>query len=204
MITITPSSHDLPDSNQTAEAFEQMLPTITRVAAYEFRHVPRRQRQEFVSDAVAAAYVSFARLVELGRIASACPSVIAKYAVKRIRNGRHVGVKERVRDVLSPSAQRQKRFLVELFGERDAHCEWEELTTGRKADPAQIAACRIDFRDWLGRLQHFKRRIALRLAAGDSTTEVARHFNLSLARISQLRQELKANWDEFQAVPAPA
>jgi hypothetical protein len=35
------------------------------------------------------------------------------------------------------------------------------------------------------------------LAMGESTSGVARQFNLSSARISQLREELKTSWERF-------
>jgi hypothetical protein len=74
----------------------------------------------------------------------------------------------------------------------------------RHASPAEIAGFKIDFADWLKRLKRSKRQVALRLIAGDTTSEVAGHFRLSLARVSQLRRELQTDWDEFQAVPAVA
>ncbi len=32
---------------------------------------------------------------------------------------------------------------------------------------------------------------------GETTTDVARRFNLSRPRVSQLREELKARWEKF-------
>jgi hypothetical protein len=109
-----------------------------------------------------------------------------------------------VQDVLSPLAQRRKKFAVEPIKEINSRAEWEELLEDSRATPADIAACRIDFRRWLCELQEFKRRVALRLAAGDSTNEAAHHFQLSAARISQLRRELCDNWTAFQSVPVNA
>lgn len=188
----------------TAEAFEAMLPTIARVASYGFRHVPHRHRQELINDAIALAFVAYTRLVERGKAALAYPTVLGAYAVKQIRDGRQVGCRRNVRDALSPCAQRRKGFAVETFLMRSSSGEWEEITDDRRANPADIACCRIDFRSWLGRLQRFKRQVALRLAGGDTTTEAAQHFKLSLARVSQLRRELQADWDQFQAAPAAA
>ena len=82
--------------------------------------------------------------------------------------------------------------------------EWKELTADRRANPADVAAYRVDYREWLGRLQQFKRTVALRLAVGDTTSDVAQQFRLSKARISQLRRELAENWNAFHAVPAVA
>ena len=48
------------------------------------------------------------------------------------------------------------------------------------------------------------RRIAVDLAQGCTTAEVARKNGVTNARISQLRQELKSSWGEFQHEPSPA
>jgi hypothetical protein len=56
----------------------------------------------------------------------------------------------------------------------------------------------MDIDAWLRRLTRRNRRIAGALAAGGTTTEVARRFRLSAARISQLRGELRKDWQRFQ------
>jgi hypothetical protein len=191
-------------ANTTAEAFEAMLPTITRVASYGFRRVPRWRRQELVSDVVALAYVGFARLVERKKASLAFPSVLAWQGVRRVAAGRKVGVKQNVRDALSPLAQRRQGFSVTLLSDRQVYSGWAELADDRRATPADIAAARMDVASWFGRLQQFKRQVALRLAQGDTTSDAAKHFRVSRARISQIRQELRADWNQFQAVPAVA
>ena len=187
------------DVNQT---FERMLPAIERVALYAFRYVPRWRRPELVSDTIAVAFVAFVRLTQRGKAVPAFPTALAWFAVHRIHAKRQIGDRQNVRDVLSPVAQQQQRFVVELLSERNAQSDWELADEGRTT-PADIAAWRIDFRCWIGRLQKFKRRVALRLARGDSTSDAARHFGVSPGRISQLRKELRADWDNFQGVLAP-
>ena len=204
MIALAQKHRRVTVSRKTADDFEAMLPSIRRVAAFGFRHAPRWCREDLINDVIAKAYVAFAELVARGKAALAYPTVLANYAVRQIKNGRQLGCRQNVRDALSSYSQRRKGFVVRPLSDRDAHGEWEELTVDRKANPADVAACRIDFRHWLSRLKRFKRQVALRLARGDSTSEVARYFRLSRARISQLRQELRASWNEFQAVPAAA
>jgi hypothetical protein len=202
MIAIAPECRRVKVSKKVAEDFEAMLPSIQRVAAFGFRRAPYWLRQELIHEAIAKAYAAFTELVARGKAALAYPTVLVNYAVRQVRAGRKLGCRQNVRDVMSPYAQRRKRFSVRPITERDVHDEWEELTVDRKANPADVAACRVDFRDWLGRLRRFKRQVALRLAQGDSTSEAARYFRLSPARISQLRRELLASWNEFQAIPA--
>jgi len=72
------------------------------------------------------------------------------------------------------------------------------LVENRRVTPADTAAARIDFRDWLGRMKHRRREIAEVLAAGHTTSEVAGQFRLSLARVSQMRREFESSWREFQ------
>jgi hypothetical protein len=61
-----------------------------------------------------------------------------------------------------------------------------------------VAACRIDFAEWLRRLTARLRKIALALASGETTKGAAEKFGLSPARISQLRERLRKSWEAFQ------
>jgi hypothetical protein len=72
------------------------------------------------------------------------------------------------------------------------------LIEDRRAGPAEIAAARIDLAAWFRSLSRRNRWIAKSLATGESTCGVAKQFNLSSARISQLRGELEASWLDFQ------
>ena len=72
------------------------------------------------------------------------------------------------------------------------------LVEDRRSSPADIAASRIDFSEWLGRMKHHRRKVAETLAAGFHTAEVALIFNLSRGRISQMRREFELSWKKFQ------
>lgn len=204
MIAPLRADSERPRSAQSPEDFEAMLPTIRQVAAYAFRHTPVECREELVAEVVAKAFLAFLNLVARGKAASAYPTVLAKYAIRQIRDGRHAGCRQNVRDILSPLAQRRKGFCVQPLDDCHANDEWQALTDSSRATPAEIAALRIDFRAWLSRLQQFQRKVALQLAAGDTTAQVARCFRVSAARVSQWRQELRENWNQFQTVPVPA
>ena len=68
----------------------------------------------------------------------------------------------------------------------------------KTSTPAETAAIRIDFAVWLDRLTGRSRRIATTLAVGEGTRDTARKFGLTEGRVSQLRGELKLNWEKFQ------
>jgi hypothetical protein len=106
----------------------------------------------------------------------------------------------RIGDVISEYAQHQKNFQVEPlhYFDQEENC-WEQiLIEDKRATPAEVAACRIDFAEWLHRLTARLRKIALALASGETTKGVAEQFGLSPARISQLREWLKKSWEAFQ------
>ena len=196
-----------PKSHRKASAlhakFIAMLPAIRRSAQVAFRKLPPELRHDLIEEVVANSYVAFARLVERGQADRAAPSPLARFAIAQIRVGRQVGNRLRIREVLSKYAQHQKGFQVERLDHfsEEKGC-WEEvLVEDRRATPADVAACRIDFSEWLRRLTARLRKIALALAAGETTTEVAKKFNLTAARISQLRQWLKRSWEAFQGEP---
>ena len=68
--------------------------------------------------------------------------------------------------------------------------------------PDQVAF-RCDFPSWLHSLPVRNRRIARALSVGHTTGEVAKRFNVSPGRISQLRQEFQRAWEEFTVTDSP-
>ncbi len=118
----------------------------------------------------------------------------------QVRTGRRVGGHLRIRDVLSGYAQRSKGFRVDRLDHfNDQENRWQEIVIeDRRAGPAEIAACRIDFAVWLRRLPTRRRKIALTLAGGATTSEVAKLFGVTAARISQLRLWFRQTWELFQ------
>ena len=56
------------------DRFLEMLPTLLRVIRHRLRNQPRRDREELVAEALAAAFVMYARLVQRGKQDSAFPT----------------------------------------------------------------------------------------------------------------------------------
>lgn len=182
-------------------AFLAMLPTIRRTAQITFRKVRPELRDELIEEVTANAFVAYTRLVARGQADRALPSPLARFAIAQVRVGRRVGSRLRIRDVLSHYAQHRKGFFVErldLFDE-ETGCWQQILIEDKRATPADVAICRIDFAEWLRQLTARLRKIALALAAGETTKGAAKHFGLSPARVSQLREVLKKSWEAFQS-----
>lgn len=73
--------------------------------------------------------------------------------------------------------------------------EWQDiLVEDRHAGPAEVAASRIDTASWLRSLPTRNRRIARVLAKGETTKATAKLFDISPARVSQLRREFHESW----------
>ncbi len=180
--------------------FLAMLPAIRRYAQITFRKVRPELRQELIAEVIANSLAAYARLVECDKKAVAFPSALARFAVAQVRAGRRIGSRLRIRDVMSPYAQYKKQFFVEPLDQYDEEEEcWQQvLIEDKRATPAEVAACRIDFAEWLRQLTARLRRIPLALASGETTKGVAKQFRLSPARISQLREWLRKSWEAFQ------
>jgi hypothetical protein len=197
MIRIVSQPHD--SAPVWHAGFLAMLPAIERQARIAFKRLKPEARQDAVVEVAANAFVAYARLVELGKANLAYVTPLSHYAIAQVRDGRKVGNRHSVRDVLSQYAQRQKGFTVERLDRYDAEEDaWREIVVeDRCATPADVACTRIDFSDWLGTLSRRSRKIAESLALGERTTAVACRFRVSAARISQLRQEYYASWRRF-------
>lgn len=182
------------------EVFEQMLPAIRRYARISFRHLRAERRDDCVEEAVCNACCAVARLAELGKLDLAYPSVLARFAVAQVRDGRKVGCKLNIRDVLSPYCQQRKNVFVERLDRFDEEeNQWQEAVVEdtRTATVPDIVAFRCDFTNWLASLSRRDRRIAETLALGNRTSDVANRFKLSAGRVSQLRRELAQSWRQF-------
>ena len=194
------------------QGFLAMLPAISRHARISFRSLCPEAREEAVTECLANALVAYARLVELDKVALAYPTVLARFAVAQVRDGRRVGGRLNIRDVMSGYCQRHKGVVVERLDQYDSQEDaWQEiLVEDRHAGPADVAATRMDFDQWLQTLPKRLRKIATVLSTSETTSATAKRFNLSPGRISQIRKLLHDAWSRFvsegpdAADPAPA
>lgn len=177
-----------------------MLPRIRNYADYAFRRLNLDAKEEAIAEVTAGCYVALVRLAERGKLESAFPSVLVRYAVRHFHAGRRVGSSSRSDDVMSATAQRRHDFSIKSLDILDDH---ESIRSPRSnADYRQrvteLAALRSDLSTWLRQLPTRRRRIAEALARGAVPAEVARAFHLSLSRISQLRRKWLAEWLTFR------
>jgi len=181
------------------ERFATLLPVILQYVTWAFRALGPEAKAEAIQEAVASCCVAYSRLAQQGRERHAFATVLARYAVAQVRVGRQVGGRLNIRDISSKYAQLRKRFSVRRLDRFDPveACWREAVVEDYRTPVADQASFRIDFPVWLKTLPPRERRIAKALAKGERTTDLARRFGVSLARISQLRRKFEKSWLAF-------
>jgi hypothetical protein len=198
--------------------FLTILPKIKTHARIHFRDRRcRSTKADFVAEVVAIAWKWFLRLYERGKDPLLFPSALATYAVKAVRGGRRLCGQLKAKDVLSERAQQRHGFTVSvlptsvrtshenLYGAVDGQRrqdEYEErLQDNTRTPPDEQAMFRIDFGQWLKSLTARERKIIKAMLRNERTKDLAKHFQLSQARISQLRREFHEDWTRYCSAP---
>ena len=134
----------------------------------------------------------------MGRRSPAYAAPLARYAVRRFQAGRRLGSRLNTLDVLSPYRRRGHECRVRsLESWDDGDVRWQTVVVeDRRSGPAETAAVRLDFAEWLRQLSPRRRRVARWLAGGEATA--ARRLAVTPGRISQYRRELEGAWRAFQ------
>lgn len=187
-------------NRQENERYLQMLPRIRSRAQRAFHRLPVDVRVECVQEVTVNAYCAFVALVRRGKAELAYATPLANYAIRQVMAGRRVGSEANAGDVLSAQLAKSGRIVVERLDSFDeVEGTWRAaLVEDRRATPADMAIARVDVAAWLRSLSRRNRQIAQVLAMGETTGNVARQFNLSPSRVSQLRRHLEASWGQFQ------
>ena len=189
--------------------FVDALPAMTETLRYQFRLWPRRRRADAIDAARAACWLAWHGLLARGKDPLAVGvTAIAFNASRYVKNGRQFGCGTSGRggrDVFHPQAQADCGFKIISLdrgvdpGSGAASDAWKEwLAEDNRVSPADEAAFRVDFEDWLASLPGRDRRVAELLATGEMTLAVARMAGISPGRVSQLRRELAGSWKAFQ------
>ena len=161
---------DLIDGQQelVPDRFLELLPQIRRQASIAFRHYGTEAREELVQSAVALAYQTWVRLVRLGKESLAYATPLAQFGIRQVRDGRQVGGRRSMNDVLSPHASRTRGLSSRGSTSSDGRpASWNQLLVeDRQAGPAETAAARIDLAAWFRTLSKRHRQIATGLSVG--------------------------------------
>ncbi len=105
-------------SGQWQEGFLAILPAVITHAQIRFRKQPPDQKEEAITETIAAACVSYAHLAAQGKLGQAFTSSLADFAVRHVVEGRHVGGSQNSTDAMSPLAQKKRKFTVRRLPQR--------------------------------------------------------------------------------------
>lgn len=206
---------------QLQAVFLAIRPRILTHAALVFRGVRCfHQRAEYIAEAVAVGWRWFLRLAERGKDARHFPSVLASYAARAVKSGRRLCGQLRSKEVLSELSQMRHGFRVqplptstrrsfeELHGtvgaQRQIDTFEERLQDNMQTPVPDQVAFRCDFPAWLKTRSRRDRHLIRAMAGEERTLDLAKRFQLSPARISQLRRDYAADWNRYCAAPPEA
>jgi hypothetical protein len=166
----------------------------------------RHRKQELLAEMAAMTWRWFVRLVRRGKDVLKFVGRLAVYAARAISSGRRVCGRERARDAMSASTQRNRGFAVGGLPEVGTLLRGplaDALLDNTVSPVLDQVAFRLDFPAWRRTRTERDRRIIDSMMVGESTARLARLFGVSAARISQLRREFHADWHSFCGEPMP-
>lgn len=193
--------------------FLALVPRLERHARIYFRHLKCQvQQEDAVQETIALAWKWFRRLVARGKDVEKFPMVFSFLVARAVRCGRRLCGMHKSQDVMNHQAQVRFGFTVAplptstctsfenlyaVNGQRKLD-EFEERLQHNLATPVdEQVQFRLDFRAWLKTLSGRERRIIKAMARNERTKDLARQFELSAARISQLRREFMEDWRRY-------
>jgi len=195
-------------------AFLSILPRIEVYAQVYFRHVRCPQcRDDAIAETIAISWRWFLRLIEQGKDPLTFVYRIADFATRHVRSGRRLCGQEKDKDAMSPRAQQRHGFVVgslpssnatpyediygAVGGQRKLDAFEERLQANTQTPIPEQVCFRMDFPAWLETLTPRERRMIREMANNERTLDLSRHFDVSPARISQIRLELHDDWARF-------
>ena len=199
-------------TNRLHGTFLALVPKLQTHARFHFRHIAcPSQKADRIAETIALAWRWYCRLVARGKDVQQFASVFASLAARAVRSGRGLCGAERANDVTSSRAQRRHNFVVRsLPSSRQSHdatydvggqCTREimeeRLSDNTVTSPPDQAAFRIDFSAWLKSLTARERRIIRSMALNERTKDLSRRFEVSPARVSQMRREFRDDWQRY-------
>lgn len=191
----------LATSRQWQTNYLKVLPAVQTHAQISFRRMNPADREEAQAEAVARACVTYARLARQKKLDRVYAGNLATFAAQAVRAGRRVGQSQSSRDVMSELTRKKRCIVVGSLTPWDvAEGTWREIAVETKwVSPADTAAFRLDFANWLNSWPRRDRKIIAMLAAGERGMVVARKFGISEGRVSQLRLRYQQSWEAYQS-----
>jgi len=200
-VEINRPSHLQATQDMQQAGFLAVLPRIRLHAQIFFRHLkcPHR-KDDAIAETLALAWRWYCQLARRGRDAGQFPAALASFPARAAQAGRRLCGQERARDVMSWVAQQEQHFALVSLTEPSgsASVVWKDaLHDNTKSSVTDQVCFRCDFPMWRKSRSGRDRRLIDDLMLGERTWDVARKHGLSAGRVSQLRREFHADWQQF-------
>jgi hypothetical protein len=194
--------------------FLDVLPRVELHGQIYFRHLrcPHR-KAEAIQEMRAMAWQWFIRLAQRGKDPGHFLAAFTSLLARAVNSGRRLAGMAKAKDVMNPATQRRHGFKVETLptSTRASHEHLYSLPQGQHLhDAYEERLCdntitpvpdqvqfRIDFPAWLATLTARERRMVREMADNERTLDLGKRFEVSPARISQMRRELHDDWQRF-------
>jgi hypothetical protein len=194
--------------------FLLILPRVELHGRIYFRHVRcPHKKADAIQEMRCLAWRWFLRLHERGRDPADFLTGFVTLLARAVNSGRRLAGMARAKDVLNAATQRRHGFHVErlpsstqasherLYAEvhgQELHDAFEERLRDNTITPVlDQVQFRIDFPAWLRTLTGRERRLIRAMARNERTLDLSRQFEVSPARVSQLRREFFEGWRRF-------
>lgn len=182
--------------------FLGLLPRIVRSIRFGTRGLPRCERQEACQELTVQAFVGFLQLCRRNLSERGFATTLVRYALMRYRSGRRIGQSARSIRPMDDSRGRDHEIPLDsrerVVRRRPSSEPWlESLQPDRRTPVADQVCFRMDFDSWYASLLPDKQSVIDQLSIGCRPSEVAENLKISRARISQIRQELQKDWEQF-------
>jgi hypothetical protein len=198
--------------------FLLLLPRVELHGRIYFRHLRcPHKKADAIQEMRCLAWKWFLRLHERGRDPADFLTGFVTLLARAVNSGRRLASMARAKDVLNAATQRRHGFHVErlpsstqasherLYAEvhgQELHDAFEERLRDNTITPViDQVVFRIDWPAFLRTLTGRERRLIRAMARNERTLDLSRQFEVSPARISQLRREFFEGWHRFCADP---
>jgi hypothetical protein len=195
-------------------AFLSILPRIELHGQIYFRHLRcPHKKADAIQEMRALAWKWFLRLHERGKDPGDFLTAFTTLLARAVNSGRRLAGMARAKDVTNPATQMRHGFKVEplpssprashecLYAAptgQQLHDAFEERLRDNTITPVlDQVQFRLDWPAWLKTLTGRERRIIRAMALNERTLDLSKEFELSPARISQLRREFYLDWRRF-------
>ena len=184
----------------TAEILvKEILPILSRTVPRTVNPTDSEDSEELVQDTIATAAEMLQSLEKAGRKIPA--RSVAFYSIQRAKSGRRA-YQSGASDPLSPVFRTRNTSAIvpidaPISSAGEGSRTMQDFIASGIEDPSETALRRIDWESFLGTLASRERQILSCIADGWRNMDIAKRFNVTPARITQLKREIASRIKQF-------